>query len=370
MSPELFVKAGTSLLGSVFSGIGANKRQKRAIAAQKEENALARQFNWNMAQWQNQIARENLEDERRYNSPVEQMKRLKEGGLNSDLFYGNGASGIVDANVAPAASVSPVAPADVASPIMATPTALESLMAGAMYTKTLAETRNIEADTGKKEGEKESLSIDNLTKAMTQGSTIELSDLSVEIAKSNLSLNDAQKNKIVSEINDINEHVKLTRAAISETMAKVENMDTQTFATRVETMLSQKRFDVEVADFQRRVRETDARINLSNTEAKALLVTMFAKVANLDADTLLKRSNIALVDAQKTQVEHYTNSIDVHRDAAVFKLSQDQKFDSMERIVTVANQATQSLYHISQIASDWVPSPAMLSKIAKKSLKR
>lgn len=364
MDPSLFVTAGTSLLGGVFQGIGANKRQKKAIAAQKEENALARQFNWDMAQWQNKVARENLEDERRYNLPSEQMSRLKEAGLNPDLFYGNGASGIVDPHVAPAADVASVAPADVASTIMNTPTAMESLMAGAMYSKTLAETKNIEADTGKKEGEKESLTIDNLTKAMTQGSTVELSDLSVEIAKSNLSLNDAQKNKLVSEINDINEHIKLTRAAISETMAKVQNLDTQTFATRVETMLSQKRFDVEVQDFQRRLKETDARVNLSSTEAKALLVTMFAKAANLDADTLLKRSNIQLTDAQKTQVEHYTNSIDVHRDAAVFKLSQDQKFDSVERVVSVANQATQSLYHISQIASDWIPSPAAIAKKA------
>lgn len=33
---------GTSLLGGAFSGIGANKRQKAAIKAQREENEKAR----------------------------------------------------------------------------------------------------------------------------------------------------------------------------------------------------------------------------------------------------------------------------------------------------------------------------------------
>ena len=42
---------GTSLISGAFSGIGANKRQKRAIAAQKEENERARQYNKETASW-------------------------------------------------------------------------------------------------------------------------------------------------------------------------------------------------------------------------------------------------------------------------------------------------------------------------------
>lgn len=356
------ISAGTSFASGLFSGIGANKRQKRAIAAQKEENERARQYNKEMAAWYRDVERANLADEREYNLPSNVMQRLKDAGLNPDLIYSGGASGLVDSNVARASMPDSVPPADVAGPIMATPTAMESLFAGAAYAKTLAETKNIKADTAKKTGEAESLNLDNYVKAATQNNAIQLSGLEVQLTKTQNEYTESQKSKIISEINDINEHVNLLKAQVSETWSKTANLDASTVATRTAAILNNRRFDLECEDFARRVRETDSKVSLSEAEAKAILVTMYAKVNNIDADTALKQAHISLSGAQKTQVEHYTNSIDIHRDAAVFKLQQDQKYDDAQRIVTVANQATQSLYHISQVASDWLPAPGKLLK--------
>lgn len=353
---------GTSMLGGLFSGISANKRQNKAIKAQQEENEKARQYNRRMAEWYRDTQRENLKDEREYNLPSNVMQRLKDAGLNPDLMYGNGASGLVDSNVAGSAMPDSVPPADVVSPIMATPTAMESLFTGAAYAKTLAETKNIKADTAKKTGEAESLNLDNYVKAATQNNAIQLSGLEVQLTKTQNEYTESQKSKIISEINDINEHVNLLKAQVSETWSKTANLDASTVATRTAAILNNRRFDLECEDFARRVRETDSKVSLSEAEAKAILVTMYAKVNNIDADTALKQAHISLSGAQKTQVEHYTNSIDIHRDAAVFKLQQDQKYDDAQRIVTVANQATQSLYHISQVASDWLPAPGKLLK--------
>lgn len=360
---ESLLGTGTSILGATFSGIGANKRQKRAIQAQKEENERARRWAREQAEWQVGIERENLADERAYNDPSAQMKRLKNAGLNPDLMYGNGASGLVDSNVADSASVGNVPPADVTTPIMGTPTAMESLFQGAAYARTIAETKNIQADTSKKEGEVTSLNIDNFVKAASSDNAIKMSGLEVQLTKTQAEYTEQQKSKLISEINDINEHVNLLKAQISETWSRTANLDSSTVLNRTTAILNNKRFDLECEDFARRVRETDAKVNLSAAEAKSILVTMYAKVNNIDVDTALKQANIRLTDVQKTQVEHYTNSIDIHRDAAVFKLKQDQKYDSAQRIVTIANQATQSLYHISQVVSDWLPAPG---KIAKK----
>lgn len=356
------LNAGVGAASGLFGSIGANKRQKRAIAAQKEENRLAREWQKEMAEWYNRVERENLADERAYNNPSAVMARLKDAGLNPDLIYGNGASGLVDSNVAPAAMPSSVPPADVAGPIMGTPTAMESLFQGAAYAKTLAETKNIKADTSKKEGEVASLNIDNFVKAATSDNAIKLSGLEVQLTKAQAEYTSEQKSKLISEINDINEHVNLLKAQVSETWSRTANLDSSTVANRTAAILNTKRFELECEEFARRVRETDAKVNLSEAEAKSILVTMYAKVNNIDTDTALKQANIRLTDAQKTQVEHYTNSIDIHRDAAVFKLQQDQKYDDAQRIVTVANQATQSLYHISQVASDWLPSPGGIAK--------
>lgn len=54
-------------LGSLFSNIGANKRQEQANQ-------------WNMEFWQMQ---------NKYNHPSAQMKRLRESGLNPHLIYGS-----------------------------------------------------------------------------------------------------------------------------------------------------------------------------------------------------------------------------------------------------------------------------------------
>ena len=362
MAIKELLGVGTSMLGGFISNIGANKRQDKAIKAQKEENEKARQYNKQMAEWYRDTERENLKDEREYNLPSNVMQRLKDAGLNPDLMYGHGASGLVDSNVAGSAMPDSVPPADVASPIMATPTAMESLFTGAAYAKTLAETKNIKADTAKKTGEAESLNLDNYVKAATQNNAIQLSGLEVQLTKTQNEYTETQKSKIISEINDINEHVNLLKAQVSETWSKTANLDASTVATRTAAILNNRRFDLECEDFARRVRETDAKVSLSEAEAKAILVTMYAKVNNIDADTALKQAHISLSGAQKTQVEHYTNSIDIHRDAAVFKLQQDQRYDDAQRIVTVANQATQSLYHISQVASDWLPAPGKLLK--------
>lgn len=354
--------AGTSLFGATFSGIGAGKRQKRAIAAQRAENEKARQWSEKMAAWYRDTERENLRDEREYNTPSAQMQRLKAAGLNPDLVYGEGAAGLVDSNVAGTAMPSNVPPADVAGPIMNTPTAMESLFQGAAYAKTLAEVKNIQADTSKKEGEVTSLNIDNFVKAASSDNAVKLSGLEVQLTKAQAEYTSEQKSKLISEINDINEHVNLLKAQVSETWSRTANLDSSTVLNRTTAILNNKRFDLECEEFARRVRETDAKVDLSEAEAKSILVTMYAKVNNIDTDTALKQANIRLTDAQKTQVEHYTNSIDVHRDAAVFKLQQDQKYDDAQRIATVANQATQSLYHISQVASDWLPSPGGIAK--------
>jgi hypothetical protein len=104
------LNTGIGAASGLFGSIGANKRQKRAIAAQKEENRLAREWQKEMAEWYNRVERENLADERSYNNPSAVMARLKDAGLNPDLIYGNGASGLVDSNVAPAAMPSSVPP--------------------------------------------------------------------------------------------------------------------------------------------------------------------------------------------------------------------------------------------------------------------
>lgn len=70
------MSAGSSALGGLFGWIGQKKQRKY------EREMYERQLADN---------RQNWELENFYNSPEQQMKRLKEAGLNPNLVYGNGA---------------------------------------------------------------------------------------------------------------------------------------------------------------------------------------------------------------------------------------------------------------------------------------
>ena len=83
-----FIPAIATGVGSIFSGFDNNQNRKE-IARQNE---LDRQFQLDMWNRTND-----------YNSPIKQMERLKAGGLNPNLVYGNGATTTAN-NITPIAS--------------------------------------------------------------------------------------------------------------------------------------------------------------------------------------------------------------------------------------------------------------------------
>ena len=114
------IGSGMGLIGSVLSGLGAKRRQKYAKEMMDYQNKLElermeQQFGYQQkaAEQEQQYAldmynhqfntesaynKEMLENQRKYDSPVEEMARLKEAGVNPALYYssggGSGGSGI------------------------------------------------------------------------------------------------------------------------------------------------------------------------------------------------------------------------------------------------------------------------------------
>jgi hypothetical protein len=75
------IVGGSQLASSAIGAIGANRANRRTIQANKEAAEL--EWNRNIDFWNKQ---------NEYNSPVNQMKRLSEAGLNPNLVYGSGAT--------------------------------------------------------------------------------------------------------------------------------------------------------------------------------------------------------------------------------------------------------------------------------------
>lgn len=88
------IGAGVSALGGLFSGSTSYRNNKKLLDRQN-------QYNKEMAEWSFNRDVDMWNRQNVYNSPVEQMKRLKEAGLNPNLMYGNGSASTGNATGAP-----------------------------------------------------------------------------------------------------------------------------------------------------------------------------------------------------------------------------------------------------------------------------
>ena len=323
---------------------GSAKRKNEALNRASQENDKQRY--WQQKMYERQVAdnRQNAREQREWESPENQMALLKQAGLNPDLMYGglNSGSGIMPQS----GSVGSVGYDTGVSAITSSPTAAQSMLAGIDAMKGLAETENIKADTAKKSGELDALNLDNFRKAATQGSQIELDNFQITLAKKAANLTDSQISKLTQEINNLQTQNELCNQQITESIAKVRNMDSVTLNNRISAFLSGSRFDMEVKRFQQDLKESDSRINLNNQQAKEILTLMVAKKLNLDADTLLKKVGSRLSEA-KIQSEVWHQSVmQIEGRQMQFNYEQTLNYDDAERLSKIAGHGLSAVGEI------------------------
>ena len=106
------IKSAFPVASSLISGIFGNKQQSQYLAHQERANNIAFQKNKELAQYQNQLNIDSWNMQNQYNSPRAQMARLREAGINPDLYYGGGTSGLTASNSPSMSGGTPISPAD------------------------------------------------------------------------------------------------------------------------------------------------------------------------------------------------------------------------------------------------------------------
>lgn len=103
--------AVSGIAGGLLDYFGSRQNAKDQMKFQQAENQRAREWQAAQADKQNAWNLEMWNRQNQYNSPIEQMARLKAAGLNPDLMYSNGNAAGIGASAHPAASSgsSPVA---------------------------------------------------------------------------------------------------------------------------------------------------------------------------------------------------------------------------------------------------------------------
>lgn len=109
------ISGGAGIISGLFGALGQNIAINQQIKAQREENEKNRTYNFNLAQLQNKWNLEQWNRENEYNSPAQQMARLKAAGLNPDMMYQNGTSGLTAASSPSMTAGAPSSPVDMSA---------------------------------------------------------------------------------------------------------------------------------------------------------------------------------------------------------------------------------------------------------------
>lgn len=344
-----------SILSGVFgfaSGLLNNKqakdRQKLALDYELAQNKFQREWAEKLYEKQRDDARFDVREERAYNTPQQQMARLRAAGLNADLMYGQGASGLVNAAMPSYGSPQTSGGTSTAgvSAIAGTPTLTDSMLQGIAGMKMLAETDDIRTDIKKKQGELTSIDLDNFVKAATQGSQIELAGLNVQLSKSALSLNESQRQNLVQTLTNLQTQNELCNQQIQQSIAQVKNLDSVTLNNRISALLATPRFENECRQLAQNLKESDARISLSTAQAKEVLTLLLAKKLNLDADALLKRANVRKTNFEAANAIRTGNILNVQGRQLQFNYEQSTQYGDAERVANIIGSALGSASNV------------------------
>ena len=159
----------SSLVSGIFGATTSSADRKatnanidKQLAAQRAENQRARDYNLNLAKLQNQWNLEQWQRENEYNTPFAQMQRLQAAGLNPDLMYENGTSGLTAASSPVMTSGAPDGPMDY-SPLGMKKTVGASLREGLQSSLLGAQVALANAQAGKTKEDTKGQSITNET---------------------------------------------------------------------------------------------------------------------------------------------------------------------------------------------------------------
>ncbi len=347
--------AAISAAGNIIGGFQQSANINKQIAAQREENEKARAFNKAMAERANRWSVEQWNRENIYNSPAAIRQRLREGGVNADLFYGQGSQNLASSSPA----VTPTAPA-VATDVSALgskPTVGDVTNNVVNQALAMAQIRKLDADKGKTKQETENLKIegkilsaDALTRAAQNEQALEIGASTIYVNHSIAKLNHKETELASARITEAAANANLLYEKANEVKANIKNINANTAAVRFGMMMRLKEFRQRVVEFQEQVRVNDSTIRLNYEQAATFLATRAATVLNLNADAALKAAGVKTQYVSRQEMRARTEMygkldrlISIQGDQAAFNFDSDKTYKNLERGVNLVTGVIDSV---------------------------
>lgn len=301
-------QVASSLVSGIFGMFG----QSRQIKAQQRENELAFQRNKALAQLQNQFNIDQWHRANAYNSPANQMKLLKQAGLNPDLAM-NGTSGMTAATSPSMSAGTPYAPVD-------------HTLGGTRKTfgdifNTIMQNRLLESQIGKTDSEKTGIDIDNKT-------LFEMNQAELKQYYSNIGLNEKQIEMMTKQIEKLDVDMKQSLQQIELLKSQIDFTDTQTWSTKINTALKEKEVEIQQA-------LADSNIKMNNTQIHKIMQMLPYEIASLDMNNQEAYSRVLVNMANHAGLLHDNETKALDAFFAKRELSQYQDGALGESVATI-----------------------------------
>lgn len=360
------ISGGASLAGNIIGAIQGNKNIDKQIAAQREENQKNRDWNKAMAEQANRWSIEQWNRENAYNTPAAVMQRLREGGVNPDLFYGNSGQNLSAAspNVTPTAASDPVDVSALGSKATVgdiTNNVVSQALMAAQVKKLNAETVKTGQETENLKIEGTILSADALVRAAQNEQALEIGKSTIYVNHSIAKLNHKEAELASGRISEVAANAALLYEKANEVKANIRNINANTASVRFGMMMRSKEFRQRVAEFQEQIRVNDSTIRLNYEQASTYLATRAATVLNINADTALKAAGVKTQYVTREEMRARTGMyqrldrlVGIQGDQAAFNFDSDKTFKNLERGVGIATGIIDSVSGVVQSAGSFV----------------
>lgn len=280
------ISGGAGIISGLFGALGQNIAINKQIKAQQEENEKNRTYNFNLAQLQNKWNLEQWNRENEYNSPAQQMARLKAAGLNPDMMYQNGTSGLTAASSPSMTAGAPSSPVDMSALGQkrtigdAIHQGLQDALVGAQIDVMKSEARKNNAQAGGQEITNETLGQINQATFYKIVSESALNREQKRVAEKTGDMLISQKQHFDKLVDEIDSKINLNNADIA-------NMSQQQLMARVDRLLSVGSLAM---DFQKMLLDFGIRRDQLEAQKKvwsAEIVKLITSAKNESADNYL-----------------------------------------------------------------------------------
>lgn len=218
----IFPLIASSLVGGLFGRF----QQGSYLRSQSLENEYAFERNRQLAQDQNafNVAQWNRENE--YNLPINQIKRLKDAGINPHLAFSNGVSGLTSATSPTMSAGSPYTPVDYTMNGQRR-TIADNVNQSLDLALKKAQIDNINSLTNKTYKETEGISINNAT-------LYEMNTTEIKKRLSEIGYNEKNVEYLSQKIEESKSYVEEISASIKEKFANIDNLTFQQYRSMLQ----------------------------------------------------------------------------------------------------------------------------------------